>query len=93
MADGRWLHGSRPKYRINALSIISRVTPGEMNRQQINLPLNSHIKRNALTALPRCRSDVQLVLGFSVCMAVFRQRDTFINTYQVLDGGARTRFE
>ena len=81
MADGRWLHGSRPKYRINALSIISRVTPGEMHRQQINLPLNSDIKRNALTALPRCRSYVQLVLGISFHMAVIRRRNSLIGTY------------
>ena len=81
MADGRWLHGSRPKFWIDALSIISRVTPGEMHRQEINLPLNSDIKRNAAAALPHCRSDVQLVLGFSVCVAVIRQRDTLIGIH------------
>ena len=56
-------------------------TVGEINGHPVNLPLNSDLKRNAATALPHCRSDVQLVLGFSVCMAVIRQRDTLIGTY------------
>ena len=56
-------------------------TVGEITRHQINLRLNSDLKRNAATALPHCRSDVQLVLGFSVCMAVIRQRDTIIGDY------------
>ena len=81
MADGRWLHGSRPRFRINTPSIISWATLGVINRQQINLSLNSDIKRNAAAALPHCRSNVQLVLGFSVCMAVIRQRDSIIGTY------------
>ena len=56
-------------------------TVGEINWQQVNLSLNSDLKRNAATALPHCRSDVQLVLGVSVCMAVIRQRDTIIGDY------------
>ena len=81
MAVGRWSHGSRLRFPINTPSIISRVKPGEMNHHQINLPVNSNPKRNAVTALPHCRSYVQLVLGFSVCMAVIRQRDSIIGDY------------
>ena len=58
---------------------------------QVHIP-NEFPTIHAATALPHCRSDVQLVLGFSVCMAVIRQRDTIIGDYYIFDGGTRTRF-